>query len=110
MKTQFPGLELRGYRPPAPVPKQMLSLFDGELLSMLPQASYEQDFISWRKGKRPIVIINNPAAIKAVLVENASQFPKSDVMIEALHCAHATVLYLDVPIPKIRSRTSIDAT
>jgi cytochrome P450 len=62
----------------------MLSVFDGELLSMLPQASYEQDFISLRKGKRPIVIINNPAVIKAVLVENASLFPKSDVMIEAL--------------------------
>jgi cytochrome P450 len=72
------------YRPPAPVPKQMLSLFDGELLSMLPQSSYELDVISLRKGKRPITIVNDPAIIKSVLVENAAQFPKSDVMIAAL--------------------------
>jgi cytochrome P450 len=84
MKMQSSGLGLPGYRPPAPVPKQMLSIFDGELLSMLPLASYEEDFISLRKGKRPIVIINNPAAIKSVLVENADLFPKSDVMIDAL--------------------------
>jgi cytochrome P450 len=62
----------------------MLSLFDGELLSMLPQASYEQDVISLRKGKRPIAVVNDPAIIKSVLVENAAQFPKSDVMIAAL--------------------------
>jgi cytochrome P450 len=84
MKARSSGLGFSAYRPPAPVPKQMLSVFDGELLSMLPQASYEQDFISLRKGKRPIVIINNPAAIKAVLIENADLFPKSDVMIDAL--------------------------
>jgi cytochrome P450 len=72
------------YRPPAPVPKQMLSLFDGELLSMLPQSSYELDVISLRRGKRPITIVNDPAIIKSVLVENAAQFPKSDVMIAAL--------------------------
>src|SRR5258708_4833012 len=79
-----PGHSGQYYRPPAPVPKQMLSLFDGELLSMLPQASYEQDFIALRKGKRPITIVNDPAVIKSVLVENVAQFPKSDVMIAAL--------------------------
>jgi cytochrome P450 len=62
----------------------MLSLFDGELLSMLPQSSYELDAISLRKGKRPITVVNDPAIIKSVLVENAAQFPKSDVMIAAL--------------------------
>src|SRR5476651_2650457 len=74
----------RYYRPPAPVPKQMLSLFDDDLLSMLPQASYEQDVISLRKGKRPITIVNDPAIVKSILVDNAAQFPKSDVMIAAL--------------------------
>src|SRR2546423_1546810 len=78
------GSTAQAYRPPAPVPKQMLSLFDGELLSMLPQASYEQGFLSLRKGKRPIVIVNEPALIKSVLVEQAAQFQKSDVMIAAL--------------------------
>jgi cytochrome P450 len=74
----------RYYRPPAPVPKQMLSLFDDDLLSMLPQASYEQDVISLRKGKRPITIVNDPAIVKSILVDNATQFPKSDVMVAAL--------------------------
>ena len=62
----------------------MLSLFDGDLLSMLPQASYEQDVLSLRKGKRPIIIVNDPAIIKTILLDNVRDFPKSDVMIAAL--------------------------
>lgn len=72
------------YRPPAPVPKQMLSLFEGELLSMLPQATYEERVISVRKGRRPIVIVNDPDLIRSVLIDHAEQFPKSDVMVDAL--------------------------
>jgi hypothetical protein len=48
------------YRPPAPIPKQMLSLFDAELLSMLPLASYEQKVLSVRKGKRPVIVVMIP--------------------------------------------------
>lgn len=81
---QFKSSGAPYYRPPAPVPKQMLSLFDGELLSMLPQASYEQNILTLRRGKRPIIIVNEPGVIKAVLGENAHLFPKSDVMIAAL--------------------------
>jgi cytochrome P450 len=62
----------------------MLSLFDGELLSMLPQASYEQTVIRLRKGRTPIILISDPAIIRSVLVENSEVFPKSDLMIAAL--------------------------
>jgi len=72
------------WRPPAPVPKEMLSLADGELLAMLPEAGYERSIIPLRKGKRPITILNDPAAIRSVLVDNAMRFPKSDVMVAAL--------------------------
>jgi cytochrome P450 len=72
------------YRPPAPVPKIMLSLAEGELLSMLPQACYEDDFIQLRKGKRPIVLVNDLETIRTILVDKPESFPKSDVMIAAL--------------------------
>jgi cytochrome P450 len=72
------------YRPPAPVPKIMLSLAEGELLSMLPQACYEDDFIQLRKGKRPIVLVNDLETIRTILVDKPESFPKSDVMTSAL--------------------------
>jgi cytochrome P450 len=72
------------YRPPAPVPKIMLSLAEGELLSMLPEACYTDDFIHLRKGKRPIVLVNDLETIRTILVDKQESFPKSDVMIAAL--------------------------
>ena len=71
------------YRPPAPYPKRMLSLGDGDLLSMLPEICFQRSFIKLGTRKRPIVILSDPAAIKAVLSDDTDAFPKSNLMVKA---------------------------
>jgi cytochrome P450 len=71
------------YRPPAPVPKRMLSLGDGDLLSMLPELCFQRSFIRLGMRKRPIVIFSDPAVIKTVLMDESDAFPKSNLMIKA---------------------------
>jgi cytochrome P450 len=84
MHQEFSFAGTAPYRPPAPIPQQMLSLFRGELLSMLPAASYEQKTVSVRKGKRPVVLINDPDLIRLILGEKAELLIKSDVTVAAL--------------------------
>ena len=71
------------YRPPAPVPKRMLSLGDGDLLAALPEICFRRSFIRLGTRKRPMVILNDPAVIKQVLSDATDAFPKSNLMIKA---------------------------
>jgi cytochrome P450 len=61
----------------------MLAVGGGDLLSMLPDVCFQRPFIQLRKGKNPIVVLNDPDLIKVVMVDDASFFPKSNLMIKA---------------------------
>jgi cytochrome P450 len=61
----------------------MFSPADGDLLSMLPDICFQRPFIQLRKGKQPIVILNDPTLIKTVMVDDPETFPKSNLMIRA---------------------------
>jgi len=62
----------------------MLGQPDDELLSALPVSLYRRDCVSLRRGGRGFCLINEPAAIRQVLVTEEQNFPKSDLMIAAL--------------------------
>jgi hypothetical protein len=65
------------YRPPAPVPKRMLSLGDGDLLAALPEICFRRSFIRLGTRKRPMGILNDPAVIKQVLSDATDAFPRA---------------------------------
>lgn len=72
------------YRPPAPEPRDKVSVLDRELLAMLPRAAYEEELFRFELGRRSVLIVNAPALVREVLVERPAAFPKSDVMVSAL--------------------------
>jgi cytochrome P450 len=73
-----------GYRPPAPEPRDTVSIADRELLALLPRAAYEDDLHRFELGRRSILVVNTPAGVRDVLIERPDVFPKSDVMVSAL--------------------------
>lgn len=77
----------------APVPKRLPSVLallralltrDHNLLALLPASAYEVDIGPLGYSRRQIVVVNEPSLVKQVLQERAAQFPKSDLMVEAL--------------------------
>jgi cytochrome P450 len=82
----MPGQRPRGYRPPAPIPHtERLGAF--ALLRQLrdnPAAAwgvwhFEDRFVSARTVLGETIVINDPAAIRHVLVENVGNYPKDDL-------------------------------
>jgi len=79
------------YRPPAPhAIGETAALFrailtgDRDLLRLIPKAAYRQTVSPLGFSRRKIVLINAPAAIRRVLVDEVDAFPKSDLMVESL--------------------------
>ena len=60
----------------APVGPAFVAKFVGNPLQVIPQAVYEQDFVTYRSGKRGLVWITAPAFIKAVLLDEREKFRK----------------------------------
>lgn len=84
-------LQQTPYRPPAPEPKSLAgavaaALLPGrrDILSILPERAYEIFVGSAPYGKRPIVLVNHPNLVRKVLVDEAADYPKSDLMVGAL--------------------------
>jgi cytochrome P450 len=72
------------YRAPAPRRGPAPSPSDGDLLRLLPPSLFRRDQVKLPFGDREICLINEPAGIRQVLITEAHDFPKSDLMIAAL--------------------------
>ncbi len=79
------------FRPPAPRPKSAAGavaaaflLGKRDMLSLLPESAYQTFIGRAPVGKRPIFIVNHPGYVRHVLVQNAANYPKSDLMVDAL--------------------------
>jgi len=57
---------------------------DGDLLSLLPAYAYTSPVRFIGYSRRQILIVNDPALVRRVMVEEADRFPKSDLMVGAL--------------------------
>ncbi len=83
------GAEL--YRPPAPVPTTPVrALLRGmmsrgrDLLSLMPEEAYRSRVSVIGRTRRKIVLVNDPALVRALLTEQAEAYPKNDLMVGAL--------------------------
>lgn len=71
---------------PAPVPRQRrLSFFEfvralrTSAIDSFAQEAYEQDILSRRIFGRDLFVVNEPAAIKRVLIDNAANYQKTEI-------------------------------
>jgi cytochrome P450 len=79
------------YRPPAPAPlSPTLSLLRAvamqprSLLSLVPAEAYEKMALRLGVTRRGIVLVNDPAQVRAILTDPLDVFPKNDLMVGAL--------------------------
>ncbi|HEV2602976.1 MAG TPA: cytochrome P450 [Microvirga sp.] len=72
------------YTPPAPVPRRMLGLPDGDLLTMLPARCFEELTLHvGARRKQPLLITSNPALVRTVLGDDGSLFARSQEVVSA---------------------------
>ncbi|MEO1786951.1 MAG: cytochrome P450 [Pseudomonadota bacterium] len=57
---------------------------DGDLLSLLPDFAYRDPVRFIGVSRRQILIVNDPALVRRIMVEEPDLFPKSDLMVGAL--------------------------
>lgn len=79
------------YRPPAPVPTSAhRALFrsllrrERDLFGLLPREAYEMDIGKLGVSRRNIILVNDPALVRQVMVEDIDVYPKNDLMVESL--------------------------
>lgn len=79
------------YRPPAPVPLSpnralLRSLLSGDrdLLSLLPAEAYRMRVGRLGFSRRTILLVNDPALVRQVMVDQVDAFPKNDLFVGAL--------------------------
>lgn len=79
------------YRPPAPVPASLnwillRSLFSrrSDVLHYVPKAAFNALFVRVPMARRPIFLVNNPAVIREIMLDRIDDFPKGDVLTDAL--------------------------
>jgi cytochrome P450 len=79
------------YRPPAPLllsPVRALlrtmTRPDRDLLGLLPAQAYQDLITPLGSSRRGILLVNEPAAVSAILADPDGVFPKSDLMVGAL--------------------------
>ncbi len=82
-----PGL----YRPPAPVPGSLRGLFLRSLFSTrrdvlhyVPEPAFDALFVRVPISRRPFFLVNNPAVIREIMLDRIDDFPKSDILTDAL--------------------------
>lgn len=83
--------ESPGWRPPAPVPASGLEVGlriflqrAPDLLLTLPRDCYARDVVAVPIGRRPVVIVNDPALIRRLFIDDREHYPKSDLMVAGL--------------------------
>ncbi len=70
---------------PAPVPRARLPLFEffrtlrDNMIATYPEAAYERDIVQRNIFGRSRFLVNEPAAIKRVLLDNAANYQKSEI-------------------------------
>ncbi len=84
-------LESLAWRPPAPVPASGLEVGlriflqrAPDLLLTLPRDCYTRDVVAVPIGRRPVVIVNDPALIRRLFIDDREHYPKSDLMVAGL--------------------------
>ncbi|MEL6258834.1 MAG: cytochrome P450, partial [Pseudomonadota bacterium] len=84
-------MDAQAFAPPHPKPLPALAALartvwqgDGDLLSLLPSYAYETPIRFIGYSRRQILIVNDPALVRRVMVEETELFPKSDLMVGAL--------------------------
>ncbi len=86
-----PARLMTRFRPPAPTPRSpVLSLLrvilqgEGNLLALLPANAYENEVGRLGYSRRDIIVVNEPALVRRILVNEEGIFPKNELMVEAL--------------------------
>jgi cytochrome P450 len=76
----------RDPKPMASIAALLRALVTGDhnLLALLPASAYTTDIGPLGFSRRQIMLVNRPALIREVLVDRADEFPKSDLMVDAL--------------------------
>ena len=103
------------YRPPAPRPmtpvRSLLRVVrqgDGDLLSLVPRAAYEQPLTWLGYSRRSILLVNDPALCRAVLADADGVFPKNDLMVGALEGLVGDSIFVSSGATWRRQRRMID--
>jgi len=84
-------MTVRLYRPPAPHPiganaalfRSMLTL-DRDLLALMPDVAYRVPAAKFGVSRRGIVLAADPALVRRIMIDDAEDFPKNDLMVDAL--------------------------
>ncbi len=79
------------YRPPAPIPTTPRRALFGsmlqkerDLLGLLPQEAYTMKIGQLGFSRRKIVLVNEPALVRKVLIDEIENYPKNDLMVASL--------------------------
>jgi cytochrome P450 len=103
------------YRPPAPKPiGATLALLrswvvgDRDLLALIPKGAYQCDVAPLGYSRRKIILVNDPAAIRQVMIEDVENFPKSDLMVGSLSPLINDGLFVSAGSVWARQRAMVD--
>jgi len=81
---------------------------DGDLLSLLPDFAYRDPIRFIGVSRRQILIVNDPALVRHVMVEAPDTFPKSDLMVGALKPLVGNSLFVSSGAVWQRQRRMVD--
>lgn len=102
-------------KPPRPAPlPAVLSLLrvlrqgDGDLLSLLPAAAYRMRIGELGWSRRSILLVNAPELVREVLLDAGENFPKSDLMVNALEPLIGDSIFVSSGATWRRQRRMID--
>ena len=103
------------YRPPAPRPmtpvRSLLRVVrqgDGDLLSLVPRAAYEEPLTWLGYSRRSILLVNDPALCRGILADASGIFPKNDLMVGALEGLVGDSIFVSSGATWRRQRRMID--
>jgi cytochrome P450 len=103
------------YRPPAPTPigpvmalMRSLVAGDRDLLALIPKQAYHSSVAPLGYSRRKIILVNDPAAIRRVMIEEVQNFPKSDLMVGSLSPLINDGLFISAGETWTRQRAMVD--
>ena len=112
---ETPSVATSTYMPPRPKSLPAVAALvrtmlqgDGDLLSLLPAYAYTSPVRFIGYSRRQILIVNDPALVRRVMVEEADDFPKCDLMVGALEPLVGDSLFVSHGARWRRQRQMID--
>jgi cytochrome P450 len=79
------------YRPPAPVPASLKWILlrsfvsrRSDVLHYVPETAFDRLFVQVPMSRRPLFLVNNPEVIREIMVDRIDDFPKADILTDAL--------------------------